>query len=135
MGINWIALLEYLIESEEPLVCLDKNANCYTKYDLGEFCREVMIEGGGFKVKTERCGEVEVEVLADFGGGEGDGEERWIVYKVTCQDQYGTVRRNGAYYSYHGDEWDSFEEVSQYKVIKTEWLSAKEAKKEQIYED
>ena len=45
--------------------------------------------------------------VEDHGGGEGSGEERWFVFKIT--DEFGgerLFRRNGYYASFHGSDFD-----------------------------
>lgn len=44
-----------------------------------------------------------IEVVADHGGGEGSGEERWIVIKVDGR----LFRKDGYYMSYEGSTFDS----------------------------
>lgn len=52
--------------------------------------------------------QAEIEVVEDHGGGEGSGEERWIVVRVGTQ----FFRQEGYYVSHYGSEFDGdFKEV------------------------
>lgn len=56
--------------------------------------------------------EVEVECVEDFGGGEGSGEERWVVVQIGDQ----LFRKTGWYASHYGSEFDGdLEEVEAYQ--------------------
>lgn len=57
--------------------------------------------------------------IEDHGGGEGSGEERWFVFKVTdSAGEERVFRRNGYYASFYGSDFDGpTEEV--YPVQKT----------------
>lgn len=65
------------------------------------------------------------EVVEDFGG-EGEGDLRYVVFKVTFFN--GTVkhyRQEGYYSSYDGTDWDGdFHEVTPKEVLRTEWVKA-----------
>lgn len=47
--------------------------------------------------------EYDIKVVADHGGGEGSGEERWIVIEVGGR----LFRKDGYYASYEGSTFDS----------------------------
>jgi hypothetical protein len=57
------------------------------------------------------------------GSGEGQGEEIYMIFKVEEPDTLGRFfRKDGAYYSYDGCNWDGwFSEVTPQKVQVTEW--------------
>jgi hypothetical protein len=61
--------------------------------------------------------------IEDHGGGEGDGEARWIIFKVTDAEGGERVfRKNGSYYSHYGTEWDGrLEEVHPVDKLVTVW--------------
>lgn len=62
------------------------------------------------------------ELVEDFGGGEGSGEERYLVFKVVSPDGEQLFKKNGAYYSYDGDNWDgSLYLVTPYEVTVTKY--------------
>lgn len=80
----------------------------YRSVDTGWFAwQEVGSEGE----QVEGVGLV--HLVEDFGGGEGSGETRYLVFSVT--DDQGSVRffkKNGYYASYDGSSFDgSFDEV------------------------
>lgn len=57
-----------------------------------------------------------VLVVEDFGGGEGSGEEMWII--VSYDGRY--FRKDGYYASFDGDNWDGpFVEVRRSQEIVT----------------
>lgn len=57
--------------------------------------------------------EYDITVVKDHGGGEGSGEERWVVIEVDSR----LFRKEGYYASYHGSDFDGdFREV--YAVTK-----------------
>lgn len=59
-------------------------------------------------------------LVEDFGGGEGSGEERWIVVKVG--DTF--LRKNGYYASYEGSEFDGeLEEVKPEEYVAVRWTT------------
>lgn len=61
-------------------------------------------------------------LLEDHGGGEGSGEERWFVFKVVDKDGERIFRRNGAYYSFVGSEFDGpTDEVKAEQKLFTVW--------------
>lgn len=45
-------------------------------------------------------------VVENYGGGEGSGETRYLVLQVTSDDGVQYFRKDGAYYSYDGSNWD-----------------------------
>lgn len=64
-----------------------------------------------------------VTSVEDFGGGEGEGSERYIVFKVG--DQF--FQYNGYYSSWDGTEWDGeLYEVEPYEVSVTKYRVKKE---------
>ena len=75
--------------------------------------------------KGEVIGLGKVEVVVGFGG-EGQGDLRYVVLKVTFTDE--TVkyyRQEGYYSSYDGTDWDGdFTEVTPKEVLRTEWVRA-----------
>lgn len=75
--------------------------------------------------KGEVVGLGKVEVVEDFGG-EGQGDLRYVVFKVTFADE--TVkyyRQEGYYSSCDGTDWDGdFTEVTPKEVLRTEWVRA-----------
>jgi hypothetical protein len=59
-----------------------------------------------------------VTLVENFGGGSGDGEERYIVIKVGDQ----LFQWNGYYSSWDGSEWaDELREVEPYSVQVTKY--------------
>jgi hypothetical protein len=64
-----------------------------------------------------------VTLVENHGGGEGDGEERWIVIKVG--DQF--FEYSGYYSSWDGTEWDNeLREVEPYTVEVTKYREKKD---------
>lgn len=64
-----------------------------------------------------------VTLIEDHGGGEGDGEERFIVIKVGDQ----LFQYNGYYSSWDGTEWDeTLRQVEPYEVTVTKYRVKKE---------
>lgn len=56
-----------------------------------------------------------VETVDDHGGGEGNGDETWVVVQVTDVETGDVTyyRKNGYYSSFDGTDWDgSFTEVT-----------------------
>lgn len=66
-------------------------------------------------------------IVESYGGGEGSGEERWFVFKVT--DDAGderTFRRNGYYASFIGSEFDGpTDQVAPAEKTITVWEAVK----------
>lgn len=65
-----------------------------------------------------RGDEVRVYSVANFGG-EGQGDDRWVVFKVGTQ----LFRKNGYYQSHDGTYWDGdLYEVEPREVVRTEYV-------------
>lgn len=63
-----------------------------------------------------------VEVLDSYGG-EGQGDELWVVFNVTNSEGSRTWRKSGWYASYSGSDWDGdLEEVVARPKVITEWV-------------
>lgn len=65
----------------------------------------------------------QLTVLENVGGGEGDGETRYIVFAIT---DYTTghsryFRQNGSYASFYGTTWHDLEEVQAVPTVITVW--------------
>jgi hypothetical protein len=77
--------------------------------DAGEFEKWYDFEDKGSKnILTLRGEEIEVETIADDCGGEGHGENVWLVIKVGDQ----LFEKTGYYASHYGTDWDGdFTEV------------------------
>ena len=65
----------------------------------------------------------QLTILENVGGGEGDGNERYIVFAVT---DYTTgysryFRLNGYYASFYGTDWNDLEEVQAVPTVITVW--------------
>lgn len=78
-------------------------------YSIPEFDYEVLselpwsmrgaddfVEAGGYKIS----------VVADVGGGEGDGSERYVVFKFAKGNEEQYFRYTGYYASWDGTTWD-----------------------------
>lgn len=62
----------------------------------------------------------EIGVAADVGGGEGDGEERYVVFKIFNGTETRYFRYDGYYASWDGSTFDDLEPrevLAQEKVI------------------
>jgi hypothetical protein len=64
--------------------------------------------------------------LVDQHGGEGQGDQYWIVVRLTQGDVSRTFKKEGWYASHHGHEFDgfnsdTFSEVSQVQKTITVW--------------
>ncbi len=77
--------------------------------------------GEGATVKLDGIGTL--TGIEERGGGEGDGEERWIIFKVTdAEGNERVFRMNGSYYSHYGTEWAGRpEEVVATEKLVTVW--------------
>lgn len=70
-----------------------------------------------------------VTLVESHGGGEGSGEERWIVFKVVSNPgtriaEERLFRRNGYYASFHGSDFDGpTEEVQPTEKSITVWTA------------
>ena len=59
-----------------------------------------------------------LEVVESHGGGEGDGSEVWVVFKVDGR----LFRKSGYYASHYGTDWDgSLEEVEAFEKTVTDY--------------
>ena len=69
--------------------------------------------GSGWSVTLAEC----------KGGGEGDGEEHWLVYKLEKASQETYWKVPGWYQSYHGAEleWDNTFQVKAVEKVITVW--------------
>lgn len=75
-----------------------------------EYCTDLILPSGN------------VYLVEDFGG-EGQGDERWVVFSVGDQ----LFRVEGSYASWDGTTWDypSLEEVEPIEVVKIEYAGVK----------
>lgn len=65
----------------------------------------------------EGLGEV---LVVENHGGEGQGDERWVVFKVTNDEGEFYYRKDGYYASYDGSTWDgSFGQVQKTERLVT----------------
>lgn len=87
-----------------------------------EFCDEFykdykVVLGGGDKVEL---------IKIDSFGGEGKGDQYWIVFSVKFNGKdLGTYKLDGWYASYNGHEFDdyyAFYEVEQKEVVTKKWV-------------
>lgn len=102
--------------NQRALIKLVSNNN-----DLQEFIRE----GGYGKNKVRTFDGLDFEQVESHGGGEGSGEERWIVFSVVSEGQKTFWKLPGWYQSYHGSEfnWDEIFEVKSAEKVITVWAS------------
>lgn len=78
---------------------------------------------GGGRTKSFEIPSGTVTLVEDHGGGEGDGETRFIVIKVGEQ----LFQYNGYYSSWDGTEWDDdLYEVEPYDVTVTQYRVKKD---------
>lgn len=70
--------------------------------------QEVIAEGAYSLAGFELDGYT-IDVAADVGGGEGDGEERYIVYSVTDGTKTRYFRYDGYYASWDGSTFENLE--------------------------
>ncbi|UDL16815.1 hypothetical protein SEA_ATUIN_149 [Arthrobacter phage Atuin] len=74
------------------------------------------------EVKSFEIASGTVTLVKNHGGGEGDGEERWIVIKVGDQ----LFEYRGYYSSWDGTEWDDkLREVEPYEVTVIKYREVK----------
>lgn len=88
---------------------------------------EVSKEKGGYRGPIEKDGLL-IYTAENYGGGEGDGEEHWIVLSVTdmATNENTFWEIPGWYQSYHGSELeveDMFQVVPAEKTV-TYWKKA-----------
>lgn len=61
--------------------------------------------------------------LVDEYGGEGKGEEYWVVFSITQDDVTRHFKKPGSYQSYAGAEWDgNLESVTPKEKVITVWV-------------
>lgn len=94
----------------------------YTKREVQEAVEAVISSGrewdgiGYFDI-TLRGETIRPKVVTDFGG-EGQGSNRYIVFRIGDQ----LFRKSGYYASYHGSDWDGdFDEVEEYERTITDY--------------
>lgn len=77
-------------------------------YSIEEFDSEILSElpWSLRNGEVKEVGEYSYSLVTDVGGGEGDGEERYVVFKISKDgvDQY--FRYDGYYASWDGTTWD-----------------------------
>jgi hypothetical protein len=112
MNINEV--LEYLTTSDDKCDC--GGSKEYPVHD----CFYDDFGYGNATFKTDK-GEFLMEVLESVGGGEGGGEKRYVVFRLTHNGESIVYRRNGAYYSYHGTDWYDYDEVKPVEKTITVW--------------
>lgn len=94
--------LPYTAEEVERAVILDDDG----WYEVGNRHWETK----EYPTLRLRGKDVEVKRIADFGGGEGQGEQTWVVIQVGSQ----LFRKDGFYQSHYGTDWDGdFREVKE----------------------
>lgn len=61
--------------------------------------------------------------LVDEYGGEGKGDEYWVVFSITSDDVTRYFKKSGSYQSYAGAEWDGdLELVTPKETVVTVWV-------------
>lgn len=66
--------------------------------------------------------EVTITCIETYGG-EGQGEDYWAVVSIEQEGDTIYVRRNGWYASYHGREWNDYEQVKPVEKTVVFWES------------
>lgn len=90
---------------------------------LEEWVDETTDEQCDNKFNTDDGSVINLCLIEQYGG-EGQGDNYWIVFTL---DKNGkdkiAVRRNGWYASYAGHEWNDYEEVKPVQKVITVWES------------
>lgn len=101
--------------------------------ELSEYCEAMFNDGFRFQAsKWSSSEELKVQSLleqqdivvttADNYGGEGMGEEYWIVYKFSQGNEEVYVKFDGSYQSYDGSTYDSWFFVTPKQVTVTQYF-------------
>lgn len=122
----------------EKIIAVAERDEPFTVEELGEKLAELFEKGDNdadspwcetwhsFEYLKDDEGNIEGFGKAEFVesyGGEGMGDERWIVFKVGDR----MFRKNGYYSSWDGSSWDGeLEEVEPREVTVTQYFAKKE---------
>jgi hypothetical protein len=96
-----------------------------TKEQILEEIRDQLIKGGDWEVKLNNK---ELEQMEQVGG-EDQGTEYYVVWKIPGETRDMFVRASAHYTSYDGTDWSEaqIEFVEPYQKSITAWKTAKEA--------